>query len=164
GELDAVLIATPPGVRPRLIAQAFALGLDVLAEKPLANTLDECERISALARASSRVLGVSHMFRFYPVRDRMHELVESHGLGRILSVVLDEGGPYTWQSRSGYTVKREEVSGGVLANAGIHSLDSLIQWFGDPAIESYEDDSLGGLESNARTRLRFEGGVCADVR
>jgi len=78
---------------------------------------------------AGRMLAVSHMFRFYPVRARMHEIVSTHGLGAIRRVQIHEGAPYAWETRSGYTFRRGEVSGGVVANAGIHSLDSLIQWF-----------------------------------
>jgi predicted dehydrogenase len=162
--IDAVVICTPPNVRPALVAQAFSLGFNVLAEKPLANSSAECEEIVALQRKSGRTLAVSHMFRFYPVRSQLHAIVASHGLGKIQSVEIKEGAPYAWNPRSGYTFKRGEVSGGVLINAGIHSLDSFIQWFGDPTIDQYEDDSLGGLESNARANLNFASGVTASFR
>ena len=162
--VDAVVLCTPPSVRPRLLKQAFELGLDVLAEKPLANSSLECEEVIEACRRAGRMLAVSHMFRFYPVRARMHEIVSTHGLGAIRRVQIHEGAPYAWETRSGYTFRRGEVSGGVVANAGIHSLDSLIQWFGDPLIESYEDDAVGGLESNARAQLSFAGGIRADFR
>jgi predicted dehydrogenase len=164
GRVDAVVLCTPPSVRPRLLEQAFALGLHVLAEKPLANSSPECADAIAASRRAGKSLAVSHMFRFYPVRARMREAVAAHGLGEILRVQIHEGAPYAWETRSGYTFRRGEVSGGVVANAGIHSLDSLIQWFGDPTIEAYEDDSAGGLESNARARLCFGHGVRADFR
>jgi predicted dehydrogenase len=52
-------------------------------------------------------------------------------------------------------MRRELVSGGLLIDAGIHPLDTLLWWFGDPVSFFYEDDSLGGLESNVRLRLVF---------
>jgi len=164
GRVDAVVLCTPPSVRPRLLEQAFALGLHVLAEKPLANSSRECEEAVDACHRAGRTLAVSHMFRFYPVRARMHETVVAHGLGEILRVQIHEGAPYAWETRSGYTFRRGEVSGGVVANAGIHSLDSLIQWFGDPILEAYEDDAVGGLESNARALLSFGKGVRAAFR
>ena len=162
--LDAVVICTPPHVRPALIATAAEAGLHVLAEKPLANSAQECAQILDVVSRTGIVLAVSHMFRFYPVRAEMHGLVAQHDLGRILSVRMHEGAPYAWQTRSGYTFKRGEVSGGVLVNAGIHSLDSLLDWLGDASIEAYEDDAIGGLESNVRARLSFPDNVTADFR
>ncbi len=162
--IDAVVVCTPPHARPALVAQALSKGLHVLSEKPLANSVAECEAMRVAAARTQRVLAVSHMFRFYPVRARLHALVELHDLGKINEVEISEGAPYAWNVRSGYTFKRGEVSGGVLINAGIHSLDSLIQWFGEPSIEAYEDDALGGLESNARAKLSFASGITAKFR
>lgn len=162
--LDAVVVCTPPNVRPSLIATAAAAGLHILAEKPLANSAGDCAQILDVVSRAGSVLAVSHMFRFYPVRSEMHRLVAQHDLGRIVSVRIHEGAPYAWQTRSGYTFKRGEVSGGVLVNAGIHSLDSLLDWLGDARIDAYEDDAIGGLESNARARLSFPGDVTADFR
>ncbi len=164
GKLDAVVVCTPPHVRPGIVARAFAMGLDVFSEKPLANTSAECATMVAAARDADRILAVSHQYRFFPVRRDLPDIAARHGLGRILSVDISEGAPYGWNLRSGYTFLRDQVSGGVVINAGVHSLDSLIQWFGDPVIDRYEDDSLGGLESNVRSSLVFPGGVTANFR
>ena len=164
GPLDAVVICTPPHVRPTLVAAAAEAGLHVLAEKPLANSVAECTQMVDIASRSGIVLAVSHMFRFYPVRADLRRLIARHELGRIKSVRIHEGAPYAWQTRSGYTFRRGEVSGGVVVNAGIHSLDSLLDWLGDASIDAYEDDSIGGLESNARVQLSFPKGVTADFR
>jgi predicted dehydrogenase len=56
------------------------------------------------------------------------------------------------------------VAGGVLLNEGIHSLDTLLWWFGSPLDFEYEDDALGGIESNVRLTLRFADGISGKVR
>ena len=67
-DVDAVIIATPPHARPALAQEAFAHGLHAFCEKPLANTVAECEEMVRAARAAGRVLAVGHMCRFFPVR------------------------------------------------------------------------------------------------
>ena len=47
---------------------------------------------------------------------------------------------------------------------GIHRWTQLFWWFGEPFAFQYEDDSVGGLESNARIRMHFAGEVEASVR
>jgi D-galactose 1-dehydrogenase len=54
--LSAVSICTPPMARTPLIAEALALGLDVMVEKPPAATVSEGERFADMARAAGRSL------------------------------------------------------------------------------------------------------------
>lgn len=159
GQLDAVIIATPPHVRQALAEEAFQHGLHVFCEKPLANTVTECEAIINAARVAERKLAVCHLFRFYPLRLQLLDLIKKHDLGRIMQVVASEGKPYSWPTVTGYTVRREMSPGGVMINAGIHTLDSFLWWFGDPTEIRYEDDSAGGLESNVRLWMQFPGNI-----
>ncbi len=164
GDVDAVVVATPPHVHPGIAEEAFGLGLHVLCEKPLANTAAECDRIIGAAERAGRVLAVGHVLRFWPSRVAVKDVLDRGNLGRIRSVTVEQGRPYSWASASGYTVRREMVPGGVLINAGIHPLDSLLWWFGDPVSFDYEDDSIGGLESNVRLALQFAGDVAGRLR
>ena len=163
-DISAVILATPPHVRPQLAEEAFSLGLHVFCEKPLANTVSECERITDAAGRAGRVLAVGHLYRFWPSRAGIRDLLSQNGLGKIRSVTVEQGKPYSWQPVSGYTFRRDMVSGGVLLNAGIHLLDSLLWWLGDPVDLTYEDDSLGGLESNVRLAAQFTGDVSGELR
>ena len=54
--LAAVTICTPPIGRAAVIADALALGLDVMVEKPPAATLSEAERFAGMAREAGRAL------------------------------------------------------------------------------------------------------------
>lgn len=162
--LDAVLIATPPHTHVPLACEAFAVGLHVLCEKPMANTAEDCEVMILEAAAADCVLAVGHNFRFFPVRRHLPQLLKQHSLGEIVSITATEGKPYSWPTLTGYTVRRDLVPGGVLLNAGIHTLDSILWWLGDPQQLSYEDDAVGGLESNVRVGLQFAGGRSASFR
>ena len=51
-QIDAVILSTPPHIRPTLAEEAFSAGLHVLCEKPLANSSAECSAILAAAQRS----------------------------------------------------------------------------------------------------------------
>ena len=154
--VDAAIIAVPPHLKVPIVSEALDLGLHALCEKPLANTVSECEEMGRRAAAAGRVLGVVHQFRFWPSRQWIQRRLGSGELPPPLRVEVNQGGPYSWQSQTGYTVRQDLVAGGVLINAGTHPLDTLISWFGDPMDLEYHDDALGGLESNVRMRMGFE--------
>jgi predicted dehydrogenase len=164
GEVDAVILATPPHVRPRLAEEASRAGLHVLCEKPLANSSKEGQEIVAAAERTSRVLSVCHTCRFFPNRIYVANLLEQEQLGRISRVEVEQGSPYDWPTKTGYTMRRDIVNGGVVLNEGLHTLDTLFWWFGRPETFHYEDDAVGGLESNARISMRFPGGISVACR
>jgi len=163
-KVDAVILCTPPHVRPRVARQAFEAGLHVLCEKPLANSVEECDQIIQDAERAGRVLAVAHIFRFWPSRQAVRQVIESQEFGAIRSVTATQGNPYSWATVSGYNMRPGLVPGGVLFDAGIHPLDTLLWWFGKPSHVKYEDDSLGGLESNVRLVLEYESGVSVRFR
>ena len=73
--LDAVVIAAPDPFHPELAVAALEAGLHVLCEKPLALTLDGCDRIQAARDRSGRVLQVAYMKRHDPAYRRALELL-----------------------------------------------------------------------------------------
>jgi predicted dehydrogenase len=163
-EIDAVILATPPHVRPVLAEQAFGAGLHVLCEKPLANSSAECRAILAASEQAGRVLAVAHTYRFFPNRIHVYSLLQQKALGMVNTVKVEQGDPADWPTRTGYTFRHEMVAGGVLVNEGIHSLDALFWWFGYPLDFEYEDDAIGGLESNVRIKLRFKDDITGTFR
>ncbi len=68
--LDAVVIAAPDPFHPELAVAALDAGLHVLCEKPLALTLDGCDRIKAARDRAGRVLQVAYMKRHDPAFHR----------------------------------------------------------------------------------------------
>jgi predicted dehydrogenase len=59
--VDAVVVAVPTVSHFEIVRDALARGVDVLVEKPIASTVDEAERLLALARAGERILQVGHL-------------------------------------------------------------------------------------------------------
>lgn len=163
-EVDGVILAIPPNVRPLIAKQAFQAGLHVLCEKPLANTSPECNTIIKFAEAAQRILAVAHTYRYSPNRQYVNSLLERQELGSVYSIDIEEGDPSNWPTYTGYTFRKDMVPGGALHNMGIHSLDTLFWWFGNPENFEYEDDSIGGLESNLRIKTTHENGVIGNIR
>ena len=65
-EVDAVIVAIADQFHVQAALQALAAGKDVLVEKPMGVTVEECERLCAAVEASGRTLQVGTMRRFDP--------------------------------------------------------------------------------------------------
>ncbi len=76
-DADAVLCVTPPDMHRQVAEAAFAAGLHVLTEKPLADTMAGAVRMVEAAEAADRRLMVSQNYRFHPWVRTIRSLLES---------------------------------------------------------------------------------------
>ncbi len=164
GEIDVAIVASPQKFHAAHAIALLRLGVHVLCEKPMASTLAEAKAMVDAADEARRLLAVGHFRRFFPSSQLVKELIAGGALGKPVSFEWSEGGPFNWPAASPSFFRKETSPGGVFADIGAHVLDLLLFWFGEPGEFSYEDDAMGGLESNARLVLCFEGGVTGSVR
>ncbi|MES2588239.1 MAG: Gfo/Idh/MocA family oxidoreductase [Bacteroidota bacterium] len=162
-QVDIVIIATPPHTHLQIIADCISNNIPVLCEKPLVLKASECDEIIKL-NTNNGLIALCHTYRFFPNRNEVKRLLKENFFGENIFVSIQEGDPTEWPVISGYTFRKELVPGGVLLDGGIHSLDFLLWCFGEVKSLSYEDDSLGGIESNAEIKLVFEENTKAIFR
>ena len=158
------IIASPPKSHRQHTIAAFEAGLDVLCEKPMAGSLQDCEIMIEAARCYDRILAVGHYKRFFPVHCAIKHFIQHNTFGGLGSVAIAEGGKFAWPAASDSFFRKEQTPGGVLLDIGIHVLDLLVWWLGEPAEFTYKDDALGGLEANALLSASFSHGIRATVR
>jgi UDP-2-acetamido-3-amino-2,3-dideoxy-glucuronate N-acetyltransferase len=81
--IQAVAIATPAEAHAEGVREALLAGKDVFVEKPLCLSVEEGERLVALARKMKRILMVGHLMWYHPAVLRLKELIDKGDLGRI---------------------------------------------------------------------------------
>jgi predicted dehydrogenase len=132
-DLHAVVFATPTDTHHDLVMRAFAAGVHVLCEKPLAYDVAQGQRMAEAARAAKLVAKMGFVFHGSPSVQRIKQLVDDGFIGELqlfesISVnaqFADPQRPLHWKMR------RERANGGVFVEYGSHSVD-LAQWFGGP--------------------------------
>jgi predicted dehydrogenase len=131
--IDAVVIATPDDTHHDLAMAAFASGLHVLCEKPLAYSLEQAVELVAAAAQARRVAKMGFLFRHSPVVTRMRQLVAEGAIGTVQlfehvnvnAQFFDPERPMHWKMQS------RHAPGGVYVEYGAHTID-LALWFGGP--------------------------------
>lgn len=81
-EADAALLVTPPGGREAQIEACLGAGLDILAEKPLADDVGLAARYVAQAEALGRKLIVGLNFRYLPVTVALRQALAEGRVGQ----------------------------------------------------------------------------------
>lgn len=85
---DVVHILLPPDLHARLAIEAMAAGCNVLVEKPLCVSEDECRAVEAAARQFGRVVGVNHNVTFEPTFGRLIEAIRQRRIGAVQHVAV----------------------------------------------------------------------------
>jgi predicted dehydrogenase len=149
-EIDAALVAVPPRAHAPVTIELLSRGVHVLCEKPIAVTSAEARAMIQAAAESQRILAVGLLMRFHPSNRMLKAVLEEGLVGRVREVVAEYGVATTWEMRTDSYFNPSSTTGGVLLDTGAHLIDRLIWLFGPLRIDSYEDDSFGGVEANAR--------------
>lgn len=83
-DIEAVVIATPANTHYKLVKQSLESGKHVLAEKPIAFTIEECQELIDTAKQKELILMVDHIFLFNSAVKKIKELVKNKELGEVV--------------------------------------------------------------------------------
>jgi predicted dehydrogenase len=121
----------------------------------MALTVADAERIVAAARSGSAPVAIGMVRRFLPQPQMIHAMLGNGDLGALRRIEIFEGGPFSWPVASPDYFDPQRGGSGVLEDIGVHVLDLLRWWLGEPDDVRYADDALGGVAANCRIELRF---------
>ena len=133
GEVNAVIVASPPHLHHAMVIAALEAGKHVLCEKPMARNLAEARDMQRIAERVGVIAMVNNQLRFLPVRMRIHELIGEGYIGEphAASVVVHRSSLNDPDDRPWNWLMEQEKAGGMLGATGAHYLDALRWWFGD---------------------------------
>ena len=153
--VTAAIVAVPPHLHAAATIHLLSRGIHVLCEKPIATNTSDAEKMIAEATRTGTVLAIGFMKRFYPNTYLLKDSLENGDIGTVASFKLTEGFRSNWDTRNAKRFDPAFVPGGVLYESGVHWIDRLTYWFGEPHVIRYEDDRLGGVEANAYLELEY---------
>ena len=172
-EIEAAVIAAPPSLHARIGLPLLEAGVHLLVEKPFAINARDARAMVETAARTGACLAVGHICRFMFIYRWIKAVLDAGLLGTIERVEVREGVNHHslrqgagikgagWNSPSYWDAAMS--GGGVLMDAGPHVLDALLWWLGPVDEVTYRDDSLGGVEADARLDLTFACGATGTV-
>ncbi len=167
-EVDVVCLSTPSGQHAAQAIAAAQAGKHILVEKPMALTLADAEAMIAAAEEAGVKLGVLLQRRAEPTFMRIKDAVEAGDLGELTLGLVTI--PY-FRSEAYYNQAEWRGTwaldgGGVLMNQGIHLIDLLVWYMGDPVDIQAQAATLRRaveVEDTLTATLRFANGSQATV-
>lgn len=169
GDFDAVDLMLPHDLHESVAVAAFQAGQHVLLEKPMATTLDACERILAAAAKAGTVFMVAENAQYWPEVVKAAELIAQGAIGEVITArgavnaPLVRASPFYAGDRP-WRFDRKITGGGITLDVGSHWIRALRMCLGeiDEVVAALDRPSreMEG-ESLVRALFRFRSGQIA---
>ena len=166
-DVDAVAIATTPGLQPSIAIRALELGKPVFAEKPMAADLAGAESMTRAAETSGRTTMVDFNFSEVLAWRKAKALLDQGAIGRLRHVEVNWNVEnYSTRMRLKNWKTLGADGGGVLGNFVSHCFHYL-EWFCGPIVGM--STRLSGLpdepalETTAGISMMFRSGAAGNL-
>lgn len=131
--VDAVVLTPPNSLHAEQCIRAARFGKHIFIEKPMALTVQDCQRIIAAAAQAGVVLAVGLNKRRMPWYRKAHEMVQAGRLGTVvLAEAISSGDLGLTMTPDNWRWYREESPGGPLTSYTVHHADVINHMFGVP--------------------------------
>jgi predicted dehydrogenase len=171
-DVDAVLIAVPPFFAAGITIQALRAGKHVLAEKPMANTVEEADKILRVWRKTDRTYMVAEQFFFVPAFERLRKMSRTGDwpFGKPRMVELHQFWKMCPQTIAKYYYSPwrhdKRLTHGYLLEGGCHTANPIREAFGMPReVQSrvFSVDKALGRYDTIIANFEFPGGIACHL-
>ncbi|MBN1539132.1 MAG: Gfo/Idh/MocA family oxidoreductase [Candidatus Thermoplasmatota archaeon] len=151
-DIDAVVIANPTIYHLQEVEKCAARGINILVEKPIADTVENGQKILDVTSRAGVVLAVGMIERHNPIVKATREILDKGGLGQVVTI--------SSKRVSSYPARITDV--GVITDLGVHDIDVLRYLSSSEVTSVY---ALGGsvkaegLIDHANILLEFQNGT-----
>jgi len=158
-DVDAVSIALPTFLHPDFTVKALERGWHVLCEKPMALTLEECDRMAAAAADTGKTLVVGHCIRFWPEYVKLREIIAGGEYGAVRAATFRRMGAAPGWGDNWFADTSK--SGGMALDLHIHDADFVHYVFGMPKTVTAHGAKLpGGALGHIVTHYDYGDNKC----
>ncbi|MGH2457688.1 MAG: Gfo/Idh/MocA family protein [Chloroflexota bacterium] len=165
--IQGIDLCVPHHLHAPLALQALAAGKNVLVEKPIATTVEDAERMVALATERGLTLCVSEQYPFSTPFRRARELVKAGEIGKLVTVRTHRVGYLggIWM-RDGWRQNATVAGGGMLLDQGCHYTSIARMMAGDvESVAAFTTNTRADWvgDDTATLILRFTSGLIGEA-
>jgi 1,5-anhydro-D-fructose reductase (1,5-anhydro-D-mannitol-forming) len=124
-DVNAIYIASPHALHSAHVKLAAEAGKIVLCEKPVGISTAEAQACVEVCRSHDVPLSVPYYRRYWPIVQKMRELLSDGAIGRIVTARVQLADYFAGDPDRPWLTSRASSGGGALANAGSHWVDLI---------------------------------------
>lgn len=139
-DVDAVSVCVPNNVHDTVAIQALNAGKHVLCEKPMAITLEGCEKMLEAQKKSGKILMIGLNQRFAKAHVKGREIFRSGELGELVAFEthFSHPGPEGWTGKAdSWFFEKKTAAFGAMADLGVHKTDLLYYLTGKDIVKTF---------------------------
>ena len=168
--IEAVIIATPNSTHRQIAETFMAAGIDIICDKPMANTREDSAALVARQAETGLVFALTHPYAYHPMVRQATEMVRDGAVGRVRQALVeyaqDHGTAPPAADDRGQAWRRDPARVGrasATADIGSHALQ-MIELVTGLAVDRVRADfhvcgAPRAMEDTAFIQLRFAGGA-----
>lgn len=165
-DIDAVYIVLPNNLHAEYTIRAHKAGKHVIVEKPMANSVADCDAMIAAAQAANRQLLVGYRLRYEPFTQAMVRMAREKEFGDTKAIVCEAG--FSIGNPAQWRLQKAAAGGGSMMDIGIYAVNAARYLSGEEPIEvnatehtDKADPRFKEVEDTIHFHMRFPSGIIA---
>ncbi|MEI2583696.1 Gfo/Idh/MocA family oxidoreductase [Scytonema sp. PRP1] len=166
-EVDVIYIILPNGMHAEYSIRGAQAGKHIMCEKPMANTVEECQAMIDAANKANRKLMIAYRAQYEPYNLATIQLAQSGKLGKLKLITSDHGRTLNPKDPADiWRMQKKLAGGGSLYDIGIYSLQAARYITGEEPVaisamiySTPGDPRFREVEENVNFVLQFPSGV-----
>lgn len=165
-DIDIIYVVLPNNMHAEYTIRGFEAGKHVICEKPMAITVEDCDKMLAASKKANKLLSIGYRLHFEPYNLEMVRLGTQKMYGNLKKISGGFGfraGPSQWRLTQKY------AGGGPLMDVGIYVIQGMCYTSGmEPiavtAVEGVKTDleKFKEVEQSLTWQFEFPGGLIGE--
>jgi predicted dehydrogenase len=168
-DIDIIYVVLPNSMHAEYAIRGFAAGKHVICEKPMALTVEDCDKMIAAGKKAGKFLSIGYRLHFEPYNLEMVRLGTQKIYGDIKKITAGFG--FTIGDPTQWRLKKDLAGGGPMQDLGIYCVQGICYTTGQEPIavtaqEGPKTDLVKFKEVEQSLSWQFDmpGGIIAEGR
>lgn len=166
-EIDVVYVVLPNTLHEEYVIRAAKAGKHIICEKPLATTVESCQRMIDACRQSGVKLSMGYRLHFDPFNQEMMRLGQGKVYGAVKKIIARNSMKVGDESQ--WRLDYERAGGGPLMNNGVYCVQGAQYVLGELPVAvsasflpKSDPEKFAEVEEGIKWTMEFPGGAIAE--
>lgn len=162
--IDIIYVVVPNALHADFVIRAAKAGKHVICEKPMATTVEDCDRMIEACTQAGVTLSIGYRLHFEPYNLEMMRLATTQHYGPVQKLIAKDGLP----DAEGWRLNKQLAGGGPLMDVGIYCVQAAGYIFNQQPIAvtaqegpKTKPNMFNDIEESVTFQLEYAGGYTA---